>query len=523
HNNTSSNESLSRDNIIMDLDMITDYSNETSDTDHSNKNNNPNRSNKKPNKKVPNGQQECEQLVKTQGSTSNFQTHLNTHGITKSAKIIDAIKQPTISEMFYHAAGQNVCQKESINYALVEWIVTNLQPFYVLKNESFIKLIHTLNPYYELPSDKYIKALIHPSYNHLMENLKLFLATEIKTCRLTCDLWTACSKSGYIDVTCHFINSNYELKEALLAIKYVPYPHDAVNIKAKLEEIINNWRIFEKVILITTDNAMNIIKAINLMGVERVPCMAHMLQLAIGKGLKLAEVLIKRTKRLINFLTMPKQNKQLRKAQKLVKILKKNIDNNEQEFFLAISDTPTPTMSADNDYNICKNAICLKFLMITEEEWKVLEELTVILAPFAEIIQLLEGSNYTILSFIWPAIITFTRNCMPLSMSISNEELDLTNMSTIFDKEEEEDIINVDKELEIIIMANGGKFKLSQPQNTDNLEEKSIKKLDSWKHDKAIDLLREKYNLLSIGNKSITSLVNVEQNENQMRLFNNVW
>ncbi|CAG8695636.1 2099_t:CDS:2 [Cetraspora pellucida] len=196
-NDTSSDESLSEDNISTDLNMITDYSNETSDTDHSNKNNIPNYSNKKPstktklqknaNKKVPNEQWECRQLVKTQGST-----------------------------------------------------VTDLQPFYVLKNKSFIKLIHTLNPYYKLPSDKHVKVLIHQSYNYSIENLKLLLVTEIKTCELICDLWTACSKSRYIGVICHFINSNYELKEALLAIKYVLYSYDAINIKAELEEIIND-------------------------------------------------------------------------------------------------------------------------------------------------------------------------------------------------------------------------------------------------------------------------------------------
>ncbi|CAG8849744.1 21897_t:CDS:1, partial [Racocetra persica] len=48
---------------------------------------------------------------------------------------------------------------------------------------------------------------------------------------------------------------------------------------------------------------------------------------------------------------------------------------------------------------------------------------------------------------------------------------------------------------------------------------KSIKKLDSWERDKAIDLLREKYDLLSIRNESITNLVNVEKNNNQMSLF----
>ncbi|CAG8531706.1 18637_t:CDS:2, partial [Racocetra persica] len=315
---------ISNSDTSPECNDTSNYFDKTSDTDHSNKNNNPNCSNKKPgnkpklrknpswvwqyfrrrrpsrkwktrenctiimkSKKAPNGQWECEQLVKTQGSTGNFQTHLNTYRITKPTKVIDTIEQPTITEMFHRAARQNTRQKESINYALVEWIVTDLQPLYVSKNESFIKLIYTLNPYYELSSDKY----------------------------------TACSKSEYIGVTCYFINSNYELKEAILAIKYASYSHDAVNIKAELEKIINDWRLFEKLL-------------------------------------------------------------QIKHAIKLMKA----------------------TMSADNDYII--------------------------------------------------PITTLTRNCTPLSMSISNKELDLTNMLTIFD-EEEENIVDVDEELEIIITANG--------------------------------------------------------------------
>ncbi|CAG8761530.1 18373_t:CDS:1 [Dentiscutata erythropus] len=119
------------------------------------------------------------------------------------------------------------------------------------------------------------------------------------------------------------------------------------------------------------------------------------------------------------------------------------------------------TMNADNDYNICKDAIRLKFLMITEEEWRVLEELTVILAPFAEITELLGGSNYSMFSFMWPAIITLTRNCISLLMSINNENLNLTNMSTIFEEDEEEDIVDIDEEFEIITTAKGDKFKFN--------------------------------------------------------------
>ncbi|CAG8778065.1 19340_t:CDS:2, partial [Gigaspora rosea] len=181
-------ESLSEN--TTNTDPNSDYSNENSDTDYSNIVN----SNKTSNVKFPDGR-ECGQLVKTQGSTSNFQTHLNIHGITKPTKVINTTTQSTITETFHRAAGQNLHQKEFIDRALVKWIVTNMQPLYVLQNTSFIEFVHVLNPYYELPSDKFIKALIHQSYNYSAERLKNLFATEIKTCGLTCDLWTARSKS----------------------------------------------------------------------------------------------------------------------------------------------------------------------------------------------------------------------------------------------------------------------------------------------------------------------------------------
>ncbi|CAG8664838.1 10327_t:CDS:1, partial [Racocetra persica] len=58
------------------------------------------------------------------------------------------------------------------------------------------------------------------------------------------------------------------------------------------------------------------------------------------------------------------------------------------------------TMNDNADYKVRKDANRLKSIMITENKWIVLEELTMLLAPFAEITELLEGSNYSTMSFI---------------------------------------------------------------------------------------------------------------------------
>ncbi|CAG8490237.1 22544_t:CDS:2 [Gigaspora rosea] len=101
-------------------------------------------------------------------------------------------------------------------------------------------------------------------------------------------------------------------------------------------------------------------------------------------------------------------------------------------------------------------------------------------------------------------------------------------MSTIFDEEEEDNIVDLDEESDKKIKRNLHKAlnhywdapldhsliaMLLDPRC------KSMTKLDNWERDKAISLLREEYNSICIKNENITDLPNNEPNENQMQLF----
>ncbi|CAG8743551.1 31365_t:CDS:2, partial [Racocetra persica] len=424
-NNDTSDETLSDDNISTS-------SNSDSDTEYTSKKlRTKTKLRKNENKKSPNGQHECGQLVKTQGSTDNFQSHLNTHRITKLIQKNSTTPQLTINEMFQRTVKQNSRQKESIERAL---------PLHVLQSESFIKLIHILNPYYELPSNKQVKAQIHQSYNYSTEHLKTLFATELKTYSLTCDLWTARSKSGYIEIMCHFVNSNYELKEIIFLA------NDEKSYRHTISDVTTCW------------NSSYI---------------AWKRLLQIKHAIKLMEV----------------------------------------------------TMNADSDSNVRKDANRLKSMMITEDEWIVLKELTMLLAPFAEITEL-QGV-----------------------VSTNAEEIDLMDTSDVFDDIEEENIIDLDKESATITTIDGSKIKLNQPQNTNSLVNKvkeklymalkyywniptnssliatlldprckSMKQLKNQERDKAISLLKENYELLNTENKDI-GLPNEEPNQDQMSLF----
>ena len=159
--------------------------------------------------------------------------------------------------------------------------------------------------------------------------MQQIIKDQARSVSLTLDLWTAKNRQGYLEITCSFLDDTFNLREFTLDIAYIRYPHTANHIIETLEQVLDEWEIRELVFTITTDNGSNVKKAIQDMeGINWLGCTAHTLQLVIGKGMKLAEVLIARVKRLIDFFLQPKQSERLEDVQQKFPEL---IDDNFEE------------------------------------------------------------------------------------------------------------------------------------------------------------------------------------------------
>jgi len=146
-----------------------------------------------------------------------------------------------------------------------------------------------------MPDEKGIKKVIADTYNSTMPALIEKIRVESKSVSLTTDMWTSRSGQGYIGITCSYIDSKFTLHEITLTVNYVRYPHTAEHSTESVEEILEDWKLREKVFVITTDNAANMKKAVsNMNAIEWQGCNAHTLQLIIGKGLVPVKVLVKR-------------------------------------------------------------------------------------------------------------------------------------------------------------------------------------------------------------------------------------
>lgn len=263
----------------------------------------------------------CGHIMGSDGSTGNFIYHLSKHRITRGTDLSQ--NDENAGKTRPDSSNKNRLDKKFLGI-----IIKDDQPLSIRNDEGFREFVEELNPCYELPSDKKVKELLVDSYKYCKKEIVRLFDQGISSCSLTLDLWTSRSRAGYLGVTCSFVNNQFELCEATLAVEYLRYPHTSQNIVDCLNQIIENWNLNGKVFTITTDNGSNMVKAGKLLknsdNITRFPCAAHTLQLVVGKGLIPAERLVARAKRLINFFTTPKQTERLIDIQK-------NMRRNQEE------------------------------------------------------------------------------------------------------------------------------------------------------------------------------------------------
>ena len=114
-----------------------------------------------------------------------------------------------------------------------------------------------------MPDEKGIKKVIAESYNFTLLKLIEKIRVEAKSVLLTTDMWTARNRQGYIGIICSYINSNFIFNEITLTVNHIRYPYTAQHIAKSLDETLEEWKLHDKVFVITTDNAANIKKVIS--------------------------------------------------------------------------------------------------------------------------------------------------------------------------------------------------------------------------------------------------------------------
>jgi len=162
-------------------------------------------------------------------------------------------------------------------------IVLNLQPFSVVEDTGFIRLVAELDPRFVLPNRRYLSEVVFPKIHAKpkFKVTKLLKSTEYIS--VTTDIWisTSCHHS-FPSLTVHFVIPNsMEKKDVMLSAWQFDESHTGANISAAILSCLQEWEIEEKVVCVLRDNASNMVSGLNIANITSLPFLAHTLQLII--------------------------------------------------------------------------------------------------------------------------------------------------------------------------------------------------------------------------------------------------
>ncbi|XP_063222172.1 E3 SUMO-protein ligase ZBED1-like [Bacillus rossius redtenbacheri] len=207
----------------------------------------------------------------------------------------------TISSYFHKPLSNR--KNRDIDNSLTELIVKDYLPYRIVESPAFRKYSQNLNSGYQLPTRKTVSTVLVPQM-YEQTKVKVRLALEAADAvTITTDGWTSVKNESYISVTAHYINKDMELHSCLLECFNYDDKHTAVNVAEELRRVTHEWGIDRKVVAVVSDNAANMVAAVNLTGWTHISCFAHNLNLIVQHGLDgtKTKILLTKVKSIVAF------------------------------------------------------------------------------------------------------------------------------------------------------------------------------------------------------------------------------
>ena len=177
-------------------------------------------------------------------------------------------------------------QRKKLDRLVLDMITKDIQPFKVVEGRGFKTLVANLDPRYTLPSrTKLSSSLLPEAYTREMKRVMHELE-QVDSIAITTDHWTSLAMRGYLTVTAHCIDSNWDIQSYVLETPRVARSCTGVNICEDVKEVLDKFKIFNKICAVNADNAPNMDVAIRELQMQRVHCFAHTLNLTVQTALE---------------------------------------------------------------------------------------------------------------------------------------------------------------------------------------------------------------------------------------------
>ena len=278
----------------------------------------------------------CKQVLSYKGNTTNMLVHLQyyhkgEYSDISSKTTVNAGRMSTqlqegqrsITEAFEQLSPipRSSSRWKSLTNSVCYCIAKDMLPFDCVNDSGFRHMLHTFEPRYVPPDRSTITRHYMPElYDQEKTKVTEAIATELQYFAFTSDGWSSRANHSYISLTIHYIDSQWAVRCHLLETAEFTTNHTADNLAISLQDLLARWKLPMTCLSgATTDNARNIVLALDNLDWPHIGCFAHTLQLGVQKAMEVPEIAraLGRAKRLVShFHHSVKSTNVLRQKQK---------------------------------------------------------------------------------------------------------------------------------------------------------------------------------------------------------------
>lgn len=293
----------------------------------------------------------------------------------------------------------SISKSKKIDSQIAKLIIKHYHPFSLVEEKEFKNLIQMLAPGYVLPSRKTVSNSLLPQlYESTVDTIKNKLKNVTAVC-LTTDAWTSINNESYVAVTAHYIDDDTKMSSILIGCQHFTARHTAVEMSSLLIEQVNKWGLVNKITMIVSDNAANMVAAVRLCQWRHFPCFAHSINLIVQSGLEEMKSILNKVKAIVEYFkrstyALSRLNEiQTRGGYSVLKLKQDcptrwNSTYDMVDRILKIKEPVLSTLAIiNNDLNT-----------ITFDEWNVLKVLCQLLKIFYDVTNEISSENYVSIS-----------------------------------------------------------------------------------------------------------------------------
>ncbi|KAA8550057.1 hypothetical protein F0562_001741 [Nyssa sinensis] len=235
------------------------------------------------------------------GATTQFHRHLKhctQHQLTSKKQTVLSVE--TVASECAGSIANFKYDRAKVRELATHMTLYHEYPFMQMEDVIFNKFMRANTPYWQKITRTTIKTDCISTYEIEKKKLKT-LFKSVNKVNITTDMWKSSNqKIGYMVVTGHFIDSDWNLQKRVLNFFHVPPPHSGVIVADALQKCFIEWGIEDKVSTITVDNAryndialrilkdnFTLKKKLSFGGrIFHVRCCAHIINLLVQDGIK---------------------------------------------------------------------------------------------------------------------------------------------------------------------------------------------------------------------------------------------